>query len=778
MKAVSVFLDVRKKSFYSLRIENKILLTILFFIVFISIANVAMCQVIKEGHGSQTQNDSTYGKGGKKITNYDTTLDIKMNIKICIKIKYIDSSGTVRKTTDTCRTIKFNPGIAFKNCDEIYIGPSTIFEDNNPDRFNTFGGNIAYTHPLISRLGITGDAGFYFGSNKGFDYTKLQVLIGVSILPVNNSQNEFSFSPHLLAGISNVSSKYKTDMTSYSNSSTGFSLAAGTDISYSLNNKTGITARLDYNPTISTGGVKNNFRLGLGIQFSPWCHGLKKKPGDFTFVFAGLTLINPGLVQMDGQPEVLTGKCHDPKDSEEPGPETVITVMNESYPEKIIAPKNVGTCPIEIFCVDAEGKKIPGTSIFLEPGEGIEGYTPPLIPIPPKPPIVIPPFPPIADPNNRLTFRVARVVFQCNSRKDGECKLQMDHWGQGYQIPRGKIKGICNNKNISVGPIRSGSLNWIKNTGTCPVELFSWCDGKALDKPTQIAPGAILPAYHPRIDLFRGSDSVLFRCPSNNKGTCEIELDSSATHHFPIPEGYTEGATPVYMVLKGECDGKESTISMTNGKKIRYYGLKNLGTCPLEIYERDELDNKSFGMEETTDANGSTQVVPRTTALTLEPGAEASTIFITSGFGNRVVLKCNNKKDGDNCSLQIFDRIVEYLVPVKDPHYEPKFKPARSVIRGECSADADEKKLICFLGGSDDNPIKWITNTGDCPLEIFSTLLNGSVPESSRIRLEPGQTIESYSPPQKSLAVYFRCSGKSQNGGTSCSLEFEHPESH
>ncbi len=240
------------------------------------------------------------GTGGLLVQSEEKVFDPKTGSIIKGKKTVVDKEGkktnyTWDKNTNAwVETTSALPDSDFKldknqqmncslpsDCNSFFIGSSTIFEDNNPDRFNTFGGNVAYIHPLSSRLGITGDAGIHFGSNKSVNYTKLQVLVGVSLLPVNNTHSEFSFSPHLLAGVSNVSSKYKTGGNSYSNSSTGFSLAAGTDISYSLNNKTGITARLDYNPTFSTGGVKNNFRLSLGVSFRI-CPKSKSNPVDET----------------------------------------------------------------------------------------------------------------------------------------------------------------------------------------------------------------------------------------------------------------------------------------------------------------------------------------------------------------------------------------------------------------------------------------------------------------------------------------------------------------
>jgi len=159
-----------------------------------------------------------------------------------------------------------------KNCLEIidgfFIGPSTIFE--NGGDFNTFGLNSAYTHRLKGRIGVTGDAGVHFGSQGNTKYTKLQLLAGVSLLPVANNTNKATLSPHLLVGVSNVSSKFSYNSTSFTNSNTGFALAAGTDVAFPIG-RTTAAARVDYNPTFSSGGTSSNFRISVGVNIPLGC---------------------------------------------------------------------------------------------------------------------------------------------------------------------------------------------------------------------------------------------------------------------------------------------------------------------------------------------------------------------------------------------------------------------------------------------------------------------------------------------------------------------------
>ncbi|HYM94416.1 MAG TPA: hypothetical protein VET23_09780 [Chitinophagaceae bacterium] len=172
-----------------------------------------------------------------------------------------------------------NSAKTFQNCKEIFAGPSTIFEDNGLNRFNTYGGNFTYTYPVSSRLGITGDAGVYFGSNSGWKYTKFQLLGGVSLLPPPGQNNKVLFSPHLLAGISNVTSKY-SGINSISNNSTSLSIAAGTNILFPLNSRTSLALRADYNPTFSSGAVSNNFRVGAGLSFNIGCNQAATNPNE------------------------------------------------------------------------------------------------------------------------------------------------------------------------------------------------------------------------------------------------------------------------------------------------------------------------------------------------------------------------------------------------------------------------------------------------------------------------------------------------------------------
>ena len=158
------------------------------------------------------------------------------------------------------------------NCGQtsnMYYGGNSFFaglgliNEDAANRFNTYGGNVAYTHLISPKLGITADAGVYFGSSNSVDYTKLQVLAGLSLVPSSNGN--IMFMPHVLAGIANIHSKFNFGNTSSSFSSTSLAAAIGTDIVTTINKKTKVGLRADYNPVFAKGGTSSNIRLSAGI---------------------------------------------------------------------------------------------------------------------------------------------------------------------------------------------------------------------------------------------------------------------------------------------------------------------------------------------------------------------------------------------------------------------------------------------------------------------------------------------------------------------------------
>lgn len=224
-----------------------------------------------------------YDNNGKKKRHTQTQKDANGNTIYQLDENYKDGVITSGELTDNTtgknEKKKYNPNTEkyepvnegqstpydFKLPDfsnDVITAVSLIYEDSY-NRFFTYGINVAYIHALNPNIGITGDAGIYSGSDNGINYTKIQVLGGINLLPHPHGNNRVLFSPHLLAGIVTIHSKYK--MASYSSSSSAFSMAAGTDVAIGLNNRAAIAVRADYNPAFPSGGVAHNFRLSTGL---------------------------------------------------------------------------------------------------------------------------------------------------------------------------------------------------------------------------------------------------------------------------------------------------------------------------------------------------------------------------------------------------------------------------------------------------------------------------------------------------------------------------------
>jgi hypothetical protein len=151
---------------------------------------------------------------------------------------------------------KINPDVT----SYLFLGGSFINEDNNANRFNTYGGTIVYNKNMNGKFGITGEVGIYFGKNNGNDYTKFQVLGGVSLFP--QVSDKIFISPHVLAGITHLKTEYGN---TYSYTGTSFALAAGTDIGVPVSHRVIINLRTDYNPTFYAKNVQNNFWISAGL---------------------------------------------------------------------------------------------------------------------------------------------------------------------------------------------------------------------------------------------------------------------------------------------------------------------------------------------------------------------------------------------------------------------------------------------------------------------------------------------------------------------------------
>jgi hypothetical protein len=139
-----------------------------------------------------------------------------------------------------------------------------LFNEDAQERINMAGVNIAYTRHLSRKIGVTADAGYYFGKQFNTKYSKLQLLAGPSLLKAG-PHGKPAFMPHALLGVVNTHQKYENS--SSSNSSTAVALAIGTDIMMKIGKKKEAGIRVDFNPSFLKGSVVKSFRLSAGVWF-------------------------------------------------------------------------------------------------------------------------------------------------------------------------------------------------------------------------------------------------------------------------------------------------------------------------------------------------------------------------------------------------------------------------------------------------------------------------------------------------------------------------------
>ena len=143
----------------------------------------------------------------------------------------------------------------------LYTGLATT------NRFSPSGANFTFTQSA-GRLGITGDAGIYFGKTGVTTLNKFQFLGGIDLLPSPGSNSSIQFSPHLLLGVTDINSKYKLRTESFSHNQIGPSAAIGANISFPINNKTSFVLKADYTPTLLSGCLQKDFRFGGGLKIA------------------------------------------------------------------------------------------------------------------------------------------------------------------------------------------------------------------------------------------------------------------------------------------------------------------------------------------------------------------------------------------------------------------------------------------------------------------------------------------------------------------------------
>ena len=437
--------------------------------------------------------------------------------------------------------------------------------------------------------------------------------------------------------------------------------------------------------------------------------------------------------------EKLPGKCD--------GTPTLIAVPN-GIGSALTLPTNLGTCFLWIYSIDPNGKELNNSRVGLEAGEQLQQYV--------------------------ASADAEKIVFVCSEKEDGTCALGVDHHDRdpfkptiAYTVPRGVVKGKCDGKETAIyDPAVPGEkIHWIKNVGTCPVMLYSIDNqGKRADEVVTLKPSQVLPTYV--VPLKGPAAKVVFKCASDDGGTCEIEFDSFPGNPFPLPEDVVLKKTTLKRIFEGKCDGQEKVLSIVNGTTERLVGIKNVGTCPLEIYS---VDDNGKQIKQAAGQN----VLP----VKLQPN-ETKPNYVSEADAMKIVFKCVGAQEG-KCALEIEERDVEFTMktnegaPADDTIY---VLPRVTVNRGSCAA-ADPDPTPLTRPNGENVPLKWIRNTGTCPLLIYSTGESGD-PIGQKFRLDPGEQIESYYPEPlsngkgRARQIVFKCIQSAQGN---CQIEYARP---
>jgi len=154
--------------------------------------------------------------------------------------------------------------------DYFVVGPRLILEDSDPERFSTYGVFANYTALLNPHWGLSADAGFTVGKESDIKYTKINVMVGPTWFPCSRMDldDPFSFSAHLFAGLSHVTSKYDFGGNAYSASGSSFAAMTGLDGYYNFSQKMGLRASANLNMNFASGNTTTNYLFDLGLRFS------------------------------------------------------------------------------------------------------------------------------------------------------------------------------------------------------------------------------------------------------------------------------------------------------------------------------------------------------------------------------------------------------------------------------------------------------------------------------------------------------------------------------
>src|SRR5687768_11553334 len=140
---------------------------------------------------------------------------------------------------------------------------SVIREDSEPERFNTYGVNGAYTRVITPSVGITGDFNAHSRELNGMDLSKLSALGGVTLLPFEGAKttDKATVSLHALVGFS----RFKADSGVGSSTDTAATVKLGGALDVNLSNNFFFRlGQVDYAPTRFGGETQHNFQVGFG----------------------------------------------------------------------------------------------------------------------------------------------------------------------------------------------------------------------------------------------------------------------------------------------------------------------------------------------------------------------------------------------------------------------------------------------------------------------------------------------------------------------------------
>jgi hypothetical protein len=132
-----------------------------------------------------------------------------------------------------------------------------------------WGAMVNYSWFIDRRFGATLEIGYNRGSIQMNDYSKLNLMGGITYVPCNRVglSSEFTVSVHALAGMQFLKSEYSFGNNSFSNTDNAFTLALGPRLDYKFSGSIGAGLGIDYNPVFTDNNTANNFRLSAGIRF-------------------------------------------------------------------------------------------------------------------------------------------------------------------------------------------------------------------------------------------------------------------------------------------------------------------------------------------------------------------------------------------------------------------------------------------------------------------------------------------------------------------------------